>query len=84
MSTETEGRTCRGCGAAALYLTGFCRDCIDAARELARCPDCTSTVTIAIVDGGDAMQALVEHDETCPTWRRECESRSRGMTGRDQ
>lgn len=61
--------TCRLCGQPALYTTGYCRTCIEATRESARCFDCASVVTIAIAEGDAVMRAFIEHDDTCPTWQ---------------
>ena len=58
------------CGAPPLYTSGYCYPCIEAAREQARCPDCHSIVTVAIIEGDCAMHAFVEHDETCPAYGR--------------
>lgn len=60
---------CQLCGVPALYGTGFCRPCIEAERESARCPDCDSIVTIAAAEGVDRMHVWVEHDATCPALR---------------
>jgi hypothetical protein len=70
--------TCHRCGQLARgpHGTHTCMACIEYFRESARCPDCHSTVTVALLaedEQHDAeVWADVAHDDTCPNFRARC------------
>jgi hypothetical protein len=60
---------CRNCCRPGLSWAPYCARCIEDTRERYRCPDCDSTVTVAVAEGVPGMFVDLRHDSTCPTWR---------------
>ena len=64
-------RDCQLCHQHAADVAGVCWQCIDTARAAGRCPDCTSVITVAVVDrdNGPLVVCECQHDRTCPSWQ---------------
>lgn len=66
-------RDCQLCRQHRADVAGVCWQCVDTARAAGRCPDCTSVITVAVLDRDDGRGPLIvcecQHDRSCPTWQ---------------
>jgi hypothetical protein len=65
---DTALRRCRLCDNTALAGALFCPRCVEMARRSATCPECDSSVTVAVRENSPLLEAFVEHDDSCPAY----------------